>query len=40
MGSEGVAEAGKTSGIQSDGKCEKGTEYTFHRETLMSDEYS
>lgn len=42
MGSKGAAEAVKTSGTRSnsDGKCEKGREYAFHRGTPMADEYS
>lgn len=39
MGSKGAAETVKTSGTQSDGKCEKGTEYAFHRGTPMADEF-
>lgn len=35
-----VKMAVKMSGTQSDGKCEKGTEYAFHRGTPTADEYS
>lgn len=39
-GKQRAAEAVKTSGTQSDGKCEKGREYAFHRGTPMADDYS